>query len=332
MTALDVSLPVASQPSIEVLSGQAEQAESLGYDRLWLPETWGRDVVTVLSAIAERTTEIGIGSSIAPVYSRSPTLLGQTAATLEELSDGRFRLGVGPSGPQVVEHWHGSSFDRPLRYTRETIAVIKAVLSGEPVEYDGEFFELSGFRLRCDPPTPAPPVDTAGMGPKAVELAGRFADGWHALMLTPDGMRSRLDAFRHGVELGDRDRSNQRVTLSVPCCVDPDLEQARAVVRSHLAFYIGGMGTFYRDALSSQGHEDVASTVYERYNDGDREGAIKAIPTSLLENLAVATTPAQATDALARFRTIDGVDAVAISFPRGATQTQISTTIEELAP
>lgn len=170
MTRIDVSLPVASQPSVETLSEQAIRAESLGYDRVWVPETWGRDVVTVLASLAARTDDIGIGASVMPVYSRSPALIGQTAATLQEVSGGRFRLGLGPSGPVVIENWHGVSFDRPLRRTRETIEIVTRVLSGESVAYDGEFFELSGFRLRCEPPEPRPPVDAAGMGPKAMEL------------------------------------------------------------------------------------------------------------------------------------------------------------------
>jgi len=111
----DIYLPVAAQPNLGDRSDLPETAESLGYQRAWLPETWGRDAVSVLAAIAERTKSIGLGTSIMPVYSRSPALIGQTAASLQELSDGRFRLGLGPSGPIFIEGWHGVSFDRPLR-------------------------------------------------------------------------------------------------------------------------------------------------------------------------------------------------------------------------
>lgn len=332
MTRIDVSLPVASQPSVETLSEQAIRAESLGYDRVWVPETWGRDVVTVLASLAAQTDDIGIGTSVMPVYSRSPALIGQTAATLQEVSGGRFRLGLGPSGPVVIENWHGVSFDRPLRRTRETIEIVKRVLSDGTVDYDGEFFELSGFRLRCESPEPRPPVDAAGMGPKAVELAGRFADGWHALMLSPQGVESRLDDLHRGADLAGRDPSELRTTLSLTCCVIPDGDRARRLVRQHLAFYIGGMGTFYRDAIARQGYEAVAREVHEQWNAGDRERAMNAITDELLDRLAVAGTPKEASNRFERFAAIDGVDALAVSFPRASEPADIDTTLAALAP
>ncbi|WP_247008938.1 TIGR04024 family LLM class F420-dependent oxidoreductase [Halorientalis litorea] len=328
----DLFLPVAAQPSVDTLVEQAQRAEELGYGRAWLPETWGRDAVTTLTAIAERTEDIGIGTSIMPIYSRSPALVGQTATTLQEVADGRFRLGLGPSGPIVIENWHGMDFERPLRRTRETVDIIKQVVSGEEVEYDGDFFDLSGFRLRCDPPDPVPPVDAAGMGPKAVELAGRFADGWHALMFTKDGLRERMDDFEHGAELGDRDRADQQVTLSLTCCVSEDGETARQLVRQHTCFYIGGMGTYYRDSLARQGHEETAHEIADHWADGDREAAMAALDDDLLDEITVAGTPEEARDRLEAFEGIDGLDAINVSTPRGADQEQIRATIDALAP
>jgi coenzyme F420-dependent oxidoreductase len=328
----DVFLPVAAQPSVETLVEQAQRAEDLGYDRAWLPETWGRDAVTVLTSIAHGTEEIGIGTSIMPIYSRSAPLIGQTAATLQEVSDGRLRLGLGPSGPIVIENWHGKDFANPLKYTRETVEVIKQVLSGETVNYDGEYYDLQGFRLRCDPPEPMPAIDAAGMGPKSVELAGRFADGWHALMLTQEGIRDRLEDFDHGADLGDRDRSEQEVTLSLTCCVDEDRERARHLVRQHICFYIGGMGTFYRDALARQGYEDLANEIHDNWDDGDREQIVADFPDDLLDELAVAGTPDECRDKLAEFEGIDGVTSASISFPRAAEQDDILRTVEALAP
>ena len=330
--AREVFLPVAAQPSVDALCEQAERAEGLGYDRVWLPETWGRDAVTVLTSIAHRTSEIGIGTSIVPVYSRSPALIGQTAATLQEVSDGRFRLGLGPSGPIVVENWHGVDYGNPLRRTRETVEVVKRVLSGEAVSYDGEYFDLAGFRLRCEPPEPRPPVDAAGMGPKSVELAGRFADGWHALLLTRDGLRDRLDDLRRGADLAGRDPDEIRVTLSLTCAALDDPDRARESVRQHLAFYVGGMGTFYRDSLARSGHEAAANEVYENWQAGDREAATAAIDDDLLDSLAVAGTPETARDRLESFAAIDGVDRVAVSFPRDASLAEIEATMAALAP
>ncbi|WP_254280262.1 TIGR04024 family LLM class F420-dependent oxidoreductase [Haloarcula marina] len=332
MTVRDVYLPVAAQPSVETLVGMSQLAEDHGYERVWLPETWGRDAVTTLTSIAEHTDDVGIGTSVMNVYSRSPALVGQTAATLQEVSDGRLRLGVGPSGPIVIEGWHGVDFERPLRRTRETIDVVKQVLSGKTVNYDGDIFQLSGFRLRCDPPDPVPPVDAGGLGPKSVELAGRFADGWHALLLTADGLEDRLEDFDRGTELGDRDRSEQRVTLSLPCCALEDRERARELTRQHVAFYIGGMGTYYRDALARQGYEDTAYEVAEKWASGEQDAATEAIGDDLLDAIAVAGTPEECLDHIDRFEGIDGVDAINVSFPRAADREAIDATIDVLAP
>ncbi|MFC7236260.1 TIGR04024 family LLM class F420-dependent oxidoreductase [Halosegnis marinus] len=327
----EVFLPVAAQPSVDALVGMAETAEELGYGRAWLPETWGRDAVTVLTSIAHATDEIGIGTSIMPVYSRSPALIGQTAATLQEVSDDRFRLGLGPSGPVVIENWHGADFGNPLRRTRETVDIVKRVLSGETVEYDGEYFDLSGFRLRCDAPDPAPAVDTAGMGPKAVELAGRFADGWHALMFTRDGLRERHDDLLAGAEMGDAD-DRPRTTMSLTCAALEDRERAREIVRQHTAFYLGGMGTYYRDSLARQGHEETAHAVHDAWQAGDHGEAVAAIDDDLLDSLAVAGTPDEAREQLRDWEAMDEVDAVSVSFPREATVEEIRATTEALAP
>ena len=332
MTERDVFLPVAAQPSVDALVEQARLGEELGYDTAWLPETWGRDAVTTLTSIAHGTDDIDVGTSIVPVYSRSPALVGQTATTLQEVADGRFRLGLGPSGPIVIENWHGMDFGNPLRRTRETVEIVKQVFSGEEVDYDGEYFDLEGFRLRCDPPDPVPPVETAGMGPKAVELAGRFADGWHALMLTREGLEDRLEDFDRGSELGDRDRSEQRVNLSLTCCALEDPEAAKRLVKQHVVFYVGGMGTFYRDNLARQGHEDVANDVYDNWQAGDREAAMAAFPEDLLEELAVWGTPEEAREHFERFTDVDGVGAVSVSFPRGADPEEIESTVRALAP
>jgi len=331
-SARDLFLPVAAQPSLDSLTELGEQAEREGYDNVWLPETWGRDAVTVLTTIAEHTEAVGIGTSIMNVYSRSPALIGQTAATLQEASGGRFRLGLGPSGPILVEGWHGVDYGNPLRRTRETIEVLRQVLSGETVEYDGEYFGLAGFRLRQGPPETPVPIDAGGMGPKSVELAGRFGDGWHALMLTPEGLAERIDDFDRGSDMGDRDRTAQRITAAVGCCALDDRERARYLAREHLAFYVGGMGTFYREALVRQGYEETANTIAQRWGSGEKEAAIEAIDDELLDSFTAAGHPEECRERLERVGAVDGVDAVAVSFPREADQEELAATTEALAP
>ena len=332
MTRQTVHLPVAAQESIGDFSAIAERAEDLGYDRVWFPETWGRDAATTLAAIADRTDDIGIGTSIVNTYSRSPALVGQTAATLQEHSDGRFRLGMGPSGPAVIQGWHGQEFERPLRRTREYVEIVRTVLSGEQVDYDGDMIQTRGFRLRQDPPEPAPDIDVTGMGPKAVELAGRFADGWHALMFTEDGLKDRLDDLRRGADLGDRDVDDVQTTLVLPCCALPNGEGARNLARQHLAFYVGGMGDFYRDALSRQGYEDAAHDIHDAWQDGDPEQAVELVDDDLLDALAAAGTPDEVRERFDEFAAIDGLDAIAVSFPRAADSSVIDATLEAVAP
>ncbi|MFC4543364.1 TIGR04024 family LLM class F420-dependent oxidoreductase [Halosolutus amylolyticus] len=331
MTDRDVHLPVAAQPTVDSLVDYARRAEDGGYDCAWLPETWGRDAVTVLTAMAERTDAIEIGSSIVNTYSRSPALLGQTAATLQEVADGRFRLGLGPSGPVVIENWHGMEYGNPLRRTRETVEIVRQVLSGERVEYDGDDFSLSGFRLRCDPPDPVPPIEVTGMGPKAVELAGRFGDGWHGIMLTPDGVAERLDDIERGADLGDRDPDDVTVTAGVTCCALDDADRARDLARQHVAFYVGGMGTFYRDALVRQGYDEAAE-IHDAWQEGDRERALDLLTDDLLDDLCAVGDPETAREALERYEAVDGIDAIAVSFPRGADEDEIEATMDALAP
>jgi coenzyme F420-dependent oxidoreductase len=331
MTDRDVHLPVAAQPSVDSLVEYARRAEGGEFDCVWLPETWGRDAVTVMATIAERTDEVEFGTSIVNTYSRSPALLGQTAATLQEAGDGRFRLGIGPSGPVVIENWHGAEYGNPLKRTRETVEIVRQVLSGETVDYDGDEFSLAGFRLRCEAPDPATPVEVTGMGPKAVELAGRFADGWHAIMLTPNGMRDRLEDLERGADLGDRDPADVAVTVGVTCCALEDEDRARELARQHTAFYVGGMGTFYRDALERQGY-DEAETIHDAWQEGDRERALEAVSDELLDDLCAVGDSETARERLERFEDVDGIDAVAVSFPRGAEQEEIETTMDALAP
>ena len=332
MTDKTLHLPVAAQPSVESIVDIAKRGEQRGYERAWLPETWGRDAVTVLTQIASETDGIGIGPSIANVYSRSPALLGQTAATLQEVSDGRMRLGIGPSGPAVIEGWHGVDFDRPLRRTREYVEIIRAVTSGETLYYDGDVFSLAGFRLRCDPPETPIPIDVAGMGPKSVELAGRFADGWHAIVFTPEGMEERLEDLRRGMDLGDRDPDDVRVTLSVTACALEDGERARELARQHLAFYVAAMGTYYRKSLARQGYEEEANEIAAAWSSGDQELACSLVSDELLDDLGAAGTPESARAELEKFEAIDGVDSIAVGFPRGATTEEIESTIDALAP
>lgn len=328
----DLFLPISAQPSVEDQIRYAERADELGYDRVWLAETWGRDAISTLATIAARTDDIGIGTSIASVYSRSPALLGQTAATLDEVSDGRFRLGLGQSAPPFNEMWHGIDHEQPFRRLREAIEIVKQVLSGAVVDYDGSIFDLSGFRLRFDPPSPPPRVDAAALGPKAMELAGRFADGVHTTMVTRDGLGESLNHFERGIELGGRTREDLRVTVGVPCCVLDDGERARDRVRHHLAFYVGAMARAYHDHLARQGYGDVADDVVRLWMQGQKDEAEAAIPDQLVDELAIGGTQPEARTALDEWDSLDTVDSVVPVLPVHTPLEENIATIEALAP
>jgi len=332
MTVLDVHLPVSEQPAIDSYVDQTQAAERAGFAHAWIPETWGRNVVPILTRMARETETIGIGPSILNVFSRSPALIGQTAATLQEVSDGRARLGVGSSGPIVIQGWHGSDFDRPLKRVREAVEISKQVQTGGTLNYDGDIFGLAGFRLRNDPPEIPAPIDAAGMGPKSVELAGRFADGWHGIVLSPEGTADRLADFERGSDLGDRDRSAQRTMLSVTACAAEEGTEAREQAKQHLAFYVAAMGEYYRNALTEQGYGEVAGEVASRWANGDREGAVAAISDELLDTFAAAGTPEEVRANLQPFLDVEGLDAVAIGFPRSASMDRVLTTIEAVEP
>ncbi|MFB6282349.1 MAG: TIGR04024 family LLM class F420-dependent oxidoreductase [Halobacteria archaeon] len=328
---LNVSLPVASQPKFDDFVEQGVLAENLGFDHLWMSETWGRNAVSVISVLTERTDEIGLGTSILPIYSRSPALMGQTAATLQESSGGRFRLGVGSSSPTVVEGWHGVDYERPLRRKREYIEIIKEVVRGGEVNYDGDIFDLAGFNLRFTPPSP-PSVEAAGLGPKAVELAGRFADGWHAVLFTPESYGERYSDLQRGMELGGRTEDDIRTNLMLTCCALDDETRARKLARQHAAFYIGAMGTYYRDSLARQGYEETAYHVHVAWWNGDKQEAIDSVTDELLDALAAAGSPEKAKENLRRFAEIDELDEITLLFPRGATAEEVEETMEKMSP
>jgi coenzyme F420-dependent oxidoreductase len=329
---VDLLLSVGDHSSLDSVAEQVTDAEDMGFDRVSLGETTGWNAVTTLTAIGERTSSIGLSNDVFSPYSRSPALLGQTAAALQEVTDGRYRLGLGPSSPALVESWHGESFERPLRRLRETIEIVRRVLSGERVSYSGEVFDLDGLALGCPAPEPEPSIDLAVLGPKATELTGRFADGWVPQLFTPDGLRDRLDDLERSAELGDRDANDVRVSPILRCWAMEDGEAAREQVRESIAFLIGAYGPYYRQSIAEQGFEGVASAIREAWEAGERDRMAEELPDDLLEDLVAAGTPEEVRRTIERFGAIEGVDAVRTGFlTRGEIEDQYRT-MEAISP
>jgi alkanesulfonate monooxygenase SsuD/methylene tetrahydromethanopterin reductase-like flavin-dependent oxidoreductase (luciferase family) len=189
--------PYWSDLKTEELVETARLAEELGYHSIWVPEMWGRDAFSILGLIAANTKRIKLSTGIIPVFSRSPAVIAQTAATLDEISGGRMMLGLGTSGPAVIENWHGVPFDKPLQRTREYVEIIKMILGGGRVDYEGEIFSLKGFRLQFQPLRSVIPVLVAAIGPRNVRLAGESADGWIPFLVPVEGGAAFDVGVRH---------------------------------------------------------------------------------------------------------------------------------------
>jgi F420-dependent oxidoreductase-like protein len=271
----------------------AQEAERLGFHSAWAAEAWGTDAVTVLSWLAATTTKIKIGSAIMQLPGRSPANAAMTAATLDLLSGGRFLLGLGTSGPQVVEGWHGEAWGKPLGKTREYVEIVRTILRRETLEHHGEHYDIpySGpgatglgkpLKLMMRPLRADIPIYIAALGPKNVELAFEIADGWIPIFFSPEHAR---DAFAFDA------RNGFDISPSAHVVVTDDLEAGRDFVRPILGLYIGGMGArgknFYNALVRRYGYEAEAEKIQQLYLDGKQREAIAAVPDALVDDVAL---------------------------------------------
>lgn len=329
---LDTTLPMRSLPSMDAAIEFAQASEDAQYSYISMSEVTGYNAVVLQGALAARTENIGITNDVLSPYGRSPALLGQTAAAVQQLSGGRYRLGLGASSPPLAEDWHGREFDRPLRTLRETIEIIDQVLAGERVDYEGEIYDLGGLKPEFGEVEPRPGIDVASLGPKSVEMTGRFADGWVPQLFTPGGLEDRLADLERGAELGGRSLEDLRVAPTFRCCALEDSERARDLARKQLVFMLAAYGPYYRESVASQGWADVTDEIHDRWQAGDKAGATAAMPDELMDKLVGAGTPDAVRERIRQFTEIDGVDAVRISFTNGQTPEELGETRDALAP
>jgi len=304
----------------EQLLAYAQAVDEFGYDAIFVPEAWSRDAFTTLGWIAANTKRIRIGTGIVNVFSRTPALIAQSLATLDELSGGRAVLGLGTSGPGVIEEWHGMKFERGLQRTRETVEIVRMALSGERLNYDGEIFKLRNFRLGFKSPRVRIPIYIASMGPKSNALTGQIADGWTPIWLP---LRGLADARR---EVG----GNVDVAPCLMACVTDPPQRAFDLIRPHVAYYVGGMGTFYRNAVARFGFSDIAERVHNLWQSGRRKEAVESVTDSLIGELALAGTPDDCRRRLELYRA-NGVDMPVIVVPHGAPHDVFMKTLETFA-
>ncbi len=294
-----------------------QEAERLGYASVWVAEAYGSDAPTVLSWLGAQTTTIGLGAGVMQIPARSPAMTAMTAATLDTLSGGRFHLGLGVSGPQVSEGWHGVRFDAPLARTREYVDIVRLALSRQSVEYEGEHFTLplpdgpgKALRLTIRPPRPDLPVYLAAVGPRNLRLAGEVADGWLAIFLSPEHGTDQLAAVREGrISAGKGTPEDPMdgfdIVATVPVVVTDDLEAGRAAVAPYTALYIGGMGSrkqnFYNRLARRMGFTEAAERIQELYLDGRARDAAAAVPLELADATALIGPPARIAERVHRY-------------------------------
>jgi F420-dependent oxidoreductase-like protein len=275
----------------------AQEAERLGYDSAWAAEAWGADVVSVLGWLGGTTTTLKLGAGIMQIPARTPAMTAMTAATLDLMSGGRVLLGLGTSGPQVAEGWHGQAFGKPLGRTREYVEIVRAAIRRDLVEYTGDHYAIpyaaedatglgKPLKLMMRPLRNEIPVYLAAIGPKNVALAAEIADGWLPVWISPDHLQEvfgeALAAARPGFDVA---------AFSVPVALTDDVQAGRDFVKPHLALYVGGMGAkgqnFYTALVGRYGYEAEAATIQALYLEGKKMEAIAAVPDALVDEVAL---------------------------------------------
>jgi F420-dependent oxidoreductase-like protein len=289
-------LGLTSEDQLEIV----REAERLGYDSVWTAEAYGSDAATILGWLAGQTSTIRLGSDVFQIPGRSAAMTAMTAATLDQLSGGRMILGIGTSGPQVSEGWHGVRFGRQLARTRDYVAVLRAAFARERVVYEGETLQLplpdgpgKALKLTIEPVQERIPVYIAAIGPKNTELAAEIADGILPTMFSPEHvsvMRAHLEA---GVaRAGDgKTVADVEIAPTVQAYVGEDWEAARDLMRPFIALYVGGMGSreknFYNELVRRYGFEDAAREIQDLYLAGRKDEAMAAIPAELIDTVAL---------------------------------------------
>lgn len=276
----------------------AQEADRLGFSSVWAAEAYGSDSPSVLAWLAGQTERIDVGSAVMQIPARTPAATAMTAATIDAISGGRFRLGLGVSGPQVSEGWHGVRFGKPLARTREYVDIVRLALSRKQVSYSGEHYTLplpdgpgKALRLSFHPPRTDIPIYLAAVGPRNLELAGEIADGWLAVFYAPEHADEYLGALAKGRAKTDKDMTGFDIVPSVPVVIGDDPEMCAELVRWYAALYIGGMGSreknFYNQLATRMGYADAAREVQDLYLSDRKRDAAASVPFEFIDRTSL---------------------------------------------
>ncbi len=329
-TLLGIKMTRPASMTREEAQALVQRADALGYHSIWVGELWAADPFVTLTELALKTSRIRLGTSIVNVFSRTPSAIAQAIATLDVASKGRAILGLGTSGKRVVEEWHGVPFAQPVQRTREYIEIIRRMLAGEPVDYQGRLFRLRRFTLELRPVQQRLPIYVAALGPRNLRLTGELADGWLPAYVNP-GMESQLGHLRASARAAGREPASIVVAPETYVCVTEDVAQARALVRAATARSICGDGSFYADQVRRAGFPDAVEQALALWRAGRREAAAQAIPDAAVEAFAIAGSAGHCREGLEALRA-KGWTLPIIRFPRGAPRQMIADTIEGVAP
>ena len=276
----------------------AQEADRLGYSVVWAAEAYGSDSPSMLAWIAGQTQRIDVGAAVMQIPARSPAMTAMTAATIDTLSGGRFRLGLGVSGPQVSEGWHGVRFAKPLGRTREYVDIVKLAIARKPVAYEGEHYRLplpdgpgKALRLGFHPPRDSVPIYLAAVGPKNLELAGEISDGWLAIFYAADAADELVQHVARGRAKAGLEMAGFDVCASVPVAIGDDVSACADLIRPYAALYVGGMGSreqnFYNQLAVRMGYADAAKEVQDLYLDRKVRDAAAAVPQEFIERTSL---------------------------------------------
>jgi len=290
-----------------------QEAERLGYDSVWAAEAYGSDTATVLAWLAGQTTKIRLGAGIFQMPARSATMTAMTAATIDQLSNGRMIIGIGSSGPQVAEGWHGQRFAHQLQRTREYVAVVRMALARERVQFEGETLTLplpdgpgKALKLTISPVQEQIPIYLAAIGPTNTALAGEIADGWIPTLFSPEHVSELRPLLEEGAARSGRSLDGFDIAPTVNVFVTDDLAKGRDAMRPFIALYVGGMGSrkqnFYNQVVQRYGFEDAATKIQDLYLEGKREEAMAAIPDELIDIVSICGPPDAVRERLAVYR------------------------------
>jgi F420-dependent oxidoreductase-like protein len=294
----------------------AREAESCGYHSLWTAEAYGSDAVSPLVWLAAKTDRINVGTAVMQIPARTPAMTAMTAVTIDLLTGGRFLLGLGVSGPQVVEGWHGVPYGKPLVRTREYIEIVRRAIKREgQLEYHGQHYDIpmrggtglgKPLKLTVHPLRQRIPIYLAAIGPKNIALAAEIADGWLPIFFSPHRSKIFRESLNEGFARRKADMPDFDIAPTVSVVIGDDVTACRMQVKPHLALYIGGMGArsrnFYNDLVRRYGYEEAAERIQELYLSGRKKEAIAAVPDELVDEVALCGKRERIRDALAAWR------------------------------